>query len=257
METVDIIAAYYVILFSIYSILVVRLYLNVSPIVCEYYFNERVEWNENLNPEKLKILLILFLVASLMIWFTYQPFVHPKSLLDICLIFFLGTISLAGASFFINDKIQTPTMRYLKTHNELSSDKNYSEITNKKSIITMSKLSFEELKNKFESGMQNKWFSCEFSQIEQFAYLNEPKSKISWLVRKNKNNTFNVDSILDFIESFSFGNFSVLTNGEIAALSNKYFNYLDSQNSNTFEMKPDNVQKWKTRTLKRSKETNL
>ena len=204
------------------------------------------------------IYLVFILIATYLIFRAYQKFIHLESLEKIPHIYFIGImIGLIYVYLFIENKIRSPSKRYLKTQNEFSSDKNYSEKTTKKSIITASKLNSEELKNKFESGMQKKWFSCEFSQIEQFAHLNEPKSRISWLVPKNKNNTFNVDCILDFIESFSFGNFSVLTNSEIAALSNKYFNYLDSPNSDTFEMKPDNVQKWKTRILKRSKEKNV
>jgi CDP-diglyceride synthetase len=122
METVEIITGYWVILFLFYLFIVGRLFFIITPILSIYYFEEKIEWNEKINPEKLKIYLILFLLASFLIWFSYQPLIKPKSLFDIWCTFIVGTVGLAGIYLVIENKIRTPSKKYLNNSSSKIND---------------------------------------------------------------------------------------------------------------------------------------
>lgn len=115
MGTVEIITGFWMSISLLYFFILARVYFNVFPVFFNYYFVEKFEWNEKINPEKLKIYLILILLSSFLIWFCYQPFIKPKSLIDIWSTFFIGFIGLTGICFFIENKIRTPSKKYLKT----------------------------------------------------------------------------------------------------------------------------------------------
>lgn len=124
METVEIIAGCWEILFLFYLLIVGRLSYIISPVLYTYYLDEKIEWNEKINPVKLKIYLILFLLASSLIWFSYQSFIVPKPLFDIWITFIVDSVALAGIYFFIENKIRTPSKTYFKFEYVMYTDEN-------------------------------------------------------------------------------------------------------------------------------------
>lgn len=124
METEIIIVGYWLILFLFYLFIVGRFFFIFTPVLSIYYFDEKIEWNKKINPEKLKIYLILFLLASYFIKFSYEPFIIPNSLFYIWSTFIIYTVGLAGICFFIENKIRTPSKKYL---NKYSNEINYTQ----------------------------------------------------------------------------------------------------------------------------------
>lgn len=121
MEIIDFVRGYWIFLFLIYCFIIAKLYFNITPILSNYYSEERIEWNEKINPEKLYIYMVLFLFASFLIWQTYQYYVDDKLidnanyLFEIFTNFLVGTIGLVGVGVFIEKKMRTPSKKYLKT----------------------------------------------------------------------------------------------------------------------------------------------
>lgn len=234
METVEIITGYWVILFLFYLFIAGRLFFIITPILSIYYFEEKIEWNEKINPEKLKIYLILFLLASFLIWFSYQPLIKPKSLFDIWSTFIVGTVGLAGICFFIENKIRTPSKKYLNNcSNEINDIQLGSNVINEQNNILLedvkkinSSFAFtnEEIKRKYLEALENKLFDCELSVFKTFILLEEPIDKIIWKPVADSGHK-NRQMLFDYINDLFHNQVLTKDRNESVTMINKYFEF--------------------------------
>ena len=234
METVEIITGYWVILFLFYLFIVGRLFFIITPILSIYYFEEKIEWNEKINPEKLKIYLILFLLASFLIWFSYQPLIKPKSLFDIWSTFIVGTVGLAGICFFIENKIRTPSKKYLNNcSNEINDIQLVSNAINEQNNILLedvkkinSSFAFtnEEIKRKYLEALENKLFDCELSVFKTFILLEEPIEKLIWKPVADSGHK-NRQLLFDYINDLFPNQILTKDRNESVTMINKYFEF--------------------------------
>jgi hypothetical protein len=98
-----------VLLFFIFA----RLFYISFMIVIQRYILGKYEWNEQINPEKIKTCVVLFLIAVFFIWVTYKPFLAKKTSFDLWSDFFISTLGLAGVYLLIEIKIRKAGKSYL------------------------------------------------------------------------------------------------------------------------------------------------
>ena len=86
--------------------------------------DEKFIWNEERNPEKLKICGGLFLAATLFIIVSYRSIFYDKFSSDLWFNFPVGILGLAGISLLIEKIIRTPSKSYLNNSTvEIKDDK--------------------------------------------------------------------------------------------------------------------------------------
>ena len=87
---------------------------------------EKFIWNEEINPEKLKVCVFLFLVATFFAYFSFKPFFSNKFTPDLWITFSIGTLGVAGMCLLIENKLRTPSKNYLNnTSVDIENDVSY------------------------------------------------------------------------------------------------------------------------------------
>ena len=234
METVEIIAGCWEILFLFYLLIVGRLSYIISPVLYTYYLDERIEWNENINPVKLKIYLILFLLASCLILFSYQSFTEPKPLFDIRFTFIVDSVAFAGIYFFLENKIRTPSKENLNNcSNEINdiilvssviNDQNNILLEDVKKIDNSFSFTNEEIKRKHVEALENKLFDCELSVFKTFILLEEPIEKLIWKPVADSGHK-NRQLLFDYINDLFPNQILTRDRNESVTMINKYFEF--------------------------------
>ena len=103
-----------------------RLFFIAVVILLDRNKAEKFIWNEEINPEKLKVCGFLFLVAIIFALFSYNPFFLNKFTPDLWITFSINTLVVAGMCLLIENKLRTPSKNYLNsTSVEIENDVSY------------------------------------------------------------------------------------------------------------------------------------
>lgn len=113
-ETIKIIDWYRTIPIVLFFLIFARLFFIFSFIVIQRDIQGKYDWNEQINPEKIKTCVVLFLIAVFFILISDKSFLVNKTSFDLWSNFFITTAGLIGVYTYMEMTIRTPSIKYLK-----------------------------------------------------------------------------------------------------------------------------------------------
>lgn len=147
MEFFNIIDWYRTIPTILFFLFFARLFLIFATITIERDTADQYEWNEQVNPEKLKKYFVLLLIAVFFVWFANKSFLDNKTSFDLWSVSLISILGLIAVYIYMEKIIRTPS--------KSSKNNSFIDINTK----PVSVVSFEESTTSFEGVLKtNKSF---------------------------------------------------------------------------------------------------
>lgn len=153
-ETIKIIDWYRTIPIVLFFLIFTRLFFVFSFIVIQRDIQGKYDWNEQINPEKIKTCVVLFLIAVLLILIFDKSFLVNKTSFALWSNFFIATAGLVGVFTYMEMTIRTPSIKYLKFdylfYNDEKIEKTIllenNDVYNNSELVKNEKVDFNNLK---------------------------------------------------------------------------------------------------------------